>query len=177
MVVRALMAPEARGVPGPETLDALARLLVAGGSATEAASLLHVAILIGGPAWYRFFGAGEGMARMVERGFLYPYAVTALIASVLGVWALYAASGAGLIRRLPGLRGVLALIAAAYLLRGVLGVPAVLLLDGPYANELRERMTFMAVTSLLCMCLGLCYALGAAAPGGRPRATTSRGAP
>ena len=27
------------------------------------AALLHVACIVGGPAWYRFFGAGERMAR------------------------------------------------------------------------------------------------------------------
>ncbi len=25
-------------------------------------SVLHIAIIIGGPEWYRFFGAGEGAA-------------------------------------------------------------------------------------------------------------------
>lgn len=137
------------------------RLLLAGGSLTAGAALLHLAIIPGGPDWYRFFGAGEEMARLAARGFLYPTVVTAFIAATLGVWALYAFSGAGVIRRLPFLRLVLTLIAAVYLLRGILGVPVVLLVDHPYANELEARMTFMVVSSAICIFLGLCYAVGA----------------
>jgi hypothetical protein len=138
------------------------RLLVAGGSLTGVAALLHVGIILGGPDWYRFFGAGERMARLAARGSIYPAVVTACIAAVLGTWALYALSGAGVIRRLPLLRPALALIAAVYLARGVLGIPAVMLMDDPYANQLKAKMTFMVVSSAICIVLGLCYALGAA---------------
>ena len=138
------------------------RWLVAGGVVTGAASALHVAIVVGGPDWYRFFGAGEHMARLAARGSAYPAVVTTGIAVVLGTWALYALSGAGVVRRLPLLRVALVLIAAIYLTRGVLGVPFVLLVDDPYTTELRARMTFMLVTSAVCVALGLCYAVGAA---------------
>lgn len=138
------------------------RLLVVGGALTGAAALLHLAIIVGGPAWYRFFGAGERMARLAARGSIYPAVITACIAGVLGVWALYALSGAGVIRRLPFLRLALVLIAAAYLGRGILGIPAVLFMDDPYANELKGRTTFMVATSAICIVLGLCYGLGAA---------------
>lgn len=141
------------------TADGLLRL---GGGLTGAAALLHLAIIAGGPAWYRFFGAGERMARMASRGSPFPAVVTAGIAAVLTVWALYAFSGAGVIRRLPLLRPALALIAAVFLARGLLGVPVVLLTDDPYMNELRARMTFMVVTSAVCVFLGVCYAAGAA---------------
>ncbi len=137
------------------------RLLVYGGAATAAASLLHVAMIVGGAEWYRFFGAGEQMARMAARGYLYPSVVTAGIATILAVWALYAFSGAGLIRRLPLLRLALALIAAVYLARGILGVPVVMLVDDVYTNQLRAKMTFMVVTSAVCVLLGVCYAVGA----------------
>jgi heme/copper-type cytochrome/quinol oxidase subunit 1 len=66
------------------------------------------------------------------------------------------------IRRLPLLRLALVLIAAIYLGRGVLGIPLVLVADDPYANELKARMTFMVVSSAICIALGLCYAAGAA---------------
>jgi hypothetical protein len=138
------------------------RLLVAGGVLTGAAALLHVGIILGGPDWYRFFGAGERMARLAARGSIYPTVVTACIAAILGVWALYALSGAGVIRRLPLLRLALTLIAAVYLARGILGLPAVMLADDPYANELKAKMTFMVVSSAICIVLGLCYAVGAA---------------
>ena len=32
------------------------------------AALLHLACIIGGPAWYRFLGAGERMARLGATG-------------------------------------------------------------------------------------------------------------
>lgn len=124
--------------------------------------MLHVGIILGGPEWYRFFGAGERMARLAARGSIYPAAVTAGIAAVLGIWALYALSGAGVIRRLPLVRLALVSVAAIYLARGIFGVPLVLIMEDPYANELRARMTFMVLSSAVCVCLGLCYAFGAA---------------
>jgi putative oxidoreductase len=138
------------------------RLLLFGGGLTGVASLLHVAMILGGPGWYRFFGAGERMARLAARGSTYPTVITAGIAVVLGLWTLYALSGARVIRRLPFLRLALVLIAAIYLTRGILGVPVVLFMEDPYAMELRAKMTFMVLSSAVCVCLGLCYAIGAA---------------
>ncbi|HST63161.1 MAG TPA: hypothetical protein VLK84_30910 [Longimicrobium sp.] len=143
------------------------RLLVLGGVLTGAVSLLHVGIIFGGPDWYRFFGAGERMAWLAARGSPYPAVVTAGIALVLGTWALYALSGAGVIRRLPFVRPALVAIAAIFLARGILGVPLVLVVDDPYANQLRAKMTFMVLTSVVCIGLGLCYAVGAARAGRR----------
>ena len=136
---------------------------------TGAASILHLAIIVGGPDWYRFFGAGEEMARLAARGSLHPTLVTAAIAALLAVWAAYGLSGAGSIRRLPFTRLALVLIAGAYLTRGVLGVPAVLWVDHPYTNELKGRMIFMVVSSLVCLGLGVCYARGAAWAWRQPR--------
>lgn len=133
-----------------------------GASLTGAAALLHLGIIFGGPDWYRFFGAGERMARLSARGSAYPAAITAGIASLLGLWALYGLSGAGVIRRLPLLRLALVLIAGVYFARGALGIPLVLFVQGPYADELKGRMTFMVVSSLICIALGFCYAFGAA---------------
>jgi hypothetical protein len=70
------------------------RWLLAGGLITGVASLLHVAIIIGGADWYRFFGAGERMARLAAHGSPYPSLITAGIALILSIWTLYALSGA-----------------------------------------------------------------------------------
>ncbi|MDQ3170465.1 MAG: hypothetical protein M3Q55_10045, partial [Acidobacteriota bacterium] len=113
------------------------QLLAAGGVLTGTAALLHLAIIAGGPGWYRFFGAGEEMARMAARGSVYPTVITLGIAAALGVCALYGFSGAGVIRPLPFMRLVLASAATVFLARGMLGIPAILLVDDPYANELR----------------------------------------
>ena len=75
--------------------------LLAGGWLSLAAALLHLAVIVGGPDWYRFFGAGEAMARAAERGSWMPALVTLGIAGLLSVWAAYAFAAAGMIRRLP----------------------------------------------------------------------------
>jgi hypothetical protein len=127
--------------------------LIVGGVLSAAASLLHLAVIAGGPSWYRFFGAGEGMARMAERGSLTPTLVTIGIATVLAVWAAYAFSGAGLIARLPLMRTALVLISAVYLLRGLVVLPAFVLNPGGV-------MPFMIWSSLIVLVYGVCYAVG-----------------
>ena len=97
--------------------------LIAAAALSGAAALLHLSCIVGGPDWYRFFGAGEGMARAAARGDLRPTLITLGIATVLAVWAAYAASGAGLIPRLPLLRTALVAITAIYLLRALAFVP------------------------------------------------------
>lgn len=127
--------------------------LAAGGMLSAAAAMLHVAIIFGGPDWYRFFGAGEGMARAAERGSPMPALITLAIAAVLSVWALYAFSGAGLIRRLPLLRTGLVLISAIYLLRAFALVPTLILAPAPAVG-------FAIWSSLVVLVYGLAYAVG-----------------
>ena len=127
--------------------------LIVGGVLSAAASILHLAVIAGGPAWYRFFGAGEGMARMAERGSLYPTVVTIGIASVLAAWAAYAFAGAGLIPRLPLMRTALVLISAVYLLRGLVLIPAFIVNpDGV--------LPFVLWSSLIVLVYGIAYAVG-----------------
>ncbi|MEL6873892.1 MAG: hypothetical protein AAGM33_00290, partial [Pseudomonadota bacterium] len=77
-------------------LDLGQKLLLVGGFLSLLASLLHIGVIIGGPDWYRFFGAGEELARMAEQGSIYPGLITTGIASVLAIWAWFAFAGAGL---------------------------------------------------------------------------------
>lgn len=128
------------------------RWLVTGGWLSLAASALHVACVVGGPDWYRFFGAGEAMAQAAERGEAYPALVTLAIAAMLALWAAYAFAGAGEIRRLPLMRTALVAISTIYLLRGALIVPA---LTFPGMGG-----TFNIVSSLVVLLFGLCYAVG-----------------
>lgn len=128
-------------------------LLIVGGWLSVAASLLHIAVIVGGPDWYRFFGAGEQMAQMAERGDAYPAIVTTLIALILAIWAAYAFSGAGLIRRLPLLRTGLVTISAIYLLRGLILVPILFLSDMP-------ATPFTVWSSLIVLTYGVAYAAG-----------------
>lgn len=127
--------------------------LVAAGLLSAAASLLHFATIVGGPDWYRFFGAGEEMAQAAEHGSVMPGLVTAAIATILAVWALYAFSAAGLVRRLPLMRTALVLITGVYMLRALALVP--LLAFKPQLVD-----TFAIVSSLIVLCYGVAYAVG-----------------
>lgn len=138
---------------GPAQPAAANHWLIAGGILSAAAALLHLAIVAGGPDWYRFFGAGETMARMAERGLLRPAVYTIAIASILGVWSAYAFAGAGLLPRLPLIRTALVAISAVYLLRGLGLIPLVLL-----RPELLSP--FALWSSLVVLVYGICYALG-----------------
>lgn len=125
--------------------------LIAGGCLSLAAAVLHLAVIAGGPDWYRFFGAGEGMARAAERGELTPHLITLGIALMLAVWAGYAFAGAGLIRRLPLMRTALVAISVVYLLRGLVIVPMLLL---------AEPTPFGVWSSLIVLAYGIAYAVG-----------------
>ena len=76
-------------------------LLVIAGSFSLLAAFLHIGIVIGGPGWYRFFGAGDSMALMAAKGSVRPVFITLSIAAILFLWAFYAWSGAGFLPRMP----------------------------------------------------------------------------
>ena len=138
--------------------------LVIGGLLSVAASLLHIGCIIGGPDWYRFFGAGEEMAVMAEQGSMTPTLLTLGIAAILAIWAAYAFSGASLLPRLPLLRTGLVVISAIYLLRGLALIPA-LVINGA------SVMPFILWSSLIVLVYGIAYAVGTwtAWPHLRPR--------
>ena len=105
--------------------------LAAAGALSAAASAAHLAIIVGGPRWYDFFGAGPRMVRLAEQGSSMATLITLAIATVLAVWAAWAFSGAGLIPRLPLLELGLAGISAIYLLRAVGYIPALYAVGAP----------------------------------------------
>ncbi|HEX8571978.1 MAG TPA: hypothetical protein VF759_04440 [Allosphingosinicella sp.] len=127
--------------------------LIAASLLSAVAALLHLAVIAGGPDWYRFFGAGEEMARMAERGSPVPALVTLGIAAVLAAWSAYALSAAGQIRRLPLIRTALVAISSIYLLRGLVLLPALALNPG-------KVDAFMLWSSLIVLLYGLTYAIG-----------------
>ncbi len=127
--------------------------LLVGAGLSAIAALLHICIIFGGPAWYRFFGAGERMAAGAAAGHLYPALVTLLIACMLGVWAAYALSGAGVLQPLPLLALALPAITAVYLLRGLV-VVALFMFD-------RRRLTaFWVWSSAICLVYGVVHLVG-----------------
>ncbi|HEU0043747.1 hypothetical protein [Sphingomonas sp.] len=130
--------------------------LLVGGWLSALAALLHLGVIIGGPAWYRFFGAGEDMAVGAEQGSWIPPLVTLSIAAILAVWAAYAFAGAGSIRRLPLLRTALVLISGIYLARALILVPIVLLY--PHARSAVGPFDFWS--SAIVLVYGVAYAAG-----------------
>lgn len=117
------------------------------------AALAHLGCIVFGGDWYRFFGAGEQMARMAEAGLVYPTLITSGIVFVLLLWALYGLSGTGLIRRLPLVRLALSLIAGIFILRGVSFVGLM-----PMFPE--NSLTFWLVSSAICLLIGIFFAIG-----------------
>ena len=127
--------------------------LILGAGLSAIAAALHVAIVIGGPSWYRFFGAGEQFASAAANGRRWPAIITLGIACMLGLWAAYALSGAGVIRPLPFLKLALVLITSLYLLRGLVLVPALLFA--------RSSVTpFVFWSSAICIGYGAFHLLG-----------------
>lgn len=82
-----------------------------------------------------------------------PALITAAIATILAVWALYAFSAAGLVRRLPLVRTALVLITSVYMLRALALIPLITL--KPHLVD-----TFAIVSSLIVLCYGVTYAVG-----------------
>lgn len=138
--------------------------LIAAAALVFLGALLHLAIPIGGPEWYAFFGAPPRMVTMVEAGSLRPAVICVVIASLLWAVAAYGFSGAGVIRRLPALKVTLGLIGAALTLRGLSFVPIALwrpqLLRG-LCGDCNGASPFLLLTSLLCLVVGIAYLSGA----------------
>jgi hypothetical protein len=127
--------------------------LRAAGWMSVAASLLHIAVILGGPDWYRFFGAGEAMARAAEQGRIAPTLITLIIAGILAIWATFAFGAAGSGRQLPLTRTALIAITAVLLARTGLGfVPSL------WAPEQWPAFAFWSSAS--CFVMGACFALG-----------------
>lgn len=124
-------------------------LLTVAGWLDFAAAVTHFAIIAGGPAWYRFFGAGEQMAQMAAKKQWRPVIITTAIALMLLIWALYCWSAAGFLPPLPWLLPVLAAITVIYSLRGVAGFLLLLIPQHPLVRQNSSR--FWLVSSLICL--------------------------
>ena len=131
-------------------------LKLAGVSSTSAAALHLLVIVVGRPA-YRYFGAGDQMASMAEHGSPTPALVTAGLTLVFTVWAAYAFSGAGRLRRLPLLRTGLVVIGLIYALRDLLLVPEVLWLLSGRTPPVQPRQLIFSLAALVT---GLAYLVG-----------------
>jgi len=129
--------------------------LIGGAVLSGIAALLHVLIVWGGASWYRFFGAGEGMASAAAAGQLYPAVVTLCIALVLSACPAYALAGAGVLTALPRQKAALVAITAIYLVRGLAILPLLVFVN--------QRATpFLVWSSLICLGYGIVHLIGVA---------------
>jgi hypothetical protein len=122
------------------------------------ASAMHIAIIFGGPSWYRFFGAGEGMAQMAEQKLLKPTLITISISMLLAVWGAYAWSGSGLVQKLPFIKVTLSTITAVYLIRGFAGLIAPFVSNHP--KIVQNSTSFWVWSSIICILFGIVHLKG-----------------
>jgi hypothetical protein len=130
-------------------------LLVAAGCSL-AVALLHAVVPLVGPAAYRFIG-GFSQASAVESGAAVRLAlITYAVALLFAIWALYAFSGAGVLRRLPLLRLGLLVIGGIYALRGLRLIPEMVATVQGTLGVPQRFLWFSAVS----LAIGACYLLG-----------------
>ncbi|MFC3701336.1 hypothetical protein ACFOND_06745 [Reinekea marina] len=117
------------------------------------AALAHLGCIVFGGDWYRFFGAGEGMATMAEQGLWYPTILTTGLVAILSIWSLYALSGAGVITSLPFTRLALIAIATVFFLRGLFFFALM-----PAFPE--NSLQFWLISSAICLSIGGLISVG-----------------
>ncbi len=141
------------------------RALKIGGWTNLAIAATHVIGLIWAWSFFRWVGIEHEMRELARQSAALPYVVTLLTAAFFLAFALYALSGAGVLRRLPLLRSVLVFVATIYLVRATIlgGIGSVL--HGDIA-----QIAFAAIA----LFIGLCYASGAVAYWRQQRATSQR---
>jgi len=127
--------------------------LIIAGSLSAIVAILHLGCVYFGAPWYRFFGAGEQMAVLAERGSIQPTLITSAIVLILSVWSLYAFSAAGIIFRLPFIRLALILITLIYLVRGIAGF---LFITSPMGRS----PEFWLWSSVICLLFGIIHLVG-----------------
>ena len=135
--------------PAADTANA-ERWLLGAAALNGMAALLHLAIMAGGPDWYRFFGAGEAMAQAAAAGAAYPGLVTLGITALLLLACAYALAAAGWLRPLPGMRALLTVVTAVYLLRGAAAFAV------PFLPVTADT-PFLVWSSLICLEMGLVH--------------------
>lgn len=127
--------------------------LVYAGILNIIAAALHIGCIIFGGSWYRFFGAGEQMAVLSERGSAKPTVITSVIVLILSIWAFYAFSAAGLVGELPFTRTALIVITFIYFSRGLIGLFFI-------NNPIGRSPKFWLWSSIICLLIGAIHFIG-----------------
>ena len=132
-------------------------LLLLGAAGSWAVSVLHLWIAWKGAPAYRFFGAGEEMARAAEKGSPVPAVVTLGIALVFAVFGWYALAAAGIASALPFQTAALWGIGGIFTLRGL-----VVLIEVVMIWQGRQIPPQNPWFSLVSLSIGLVHLLGMA---------------
>ena len=117
------------------------------------AAIAHIGCIYFGAPWYRFFGAGEEMAILSERGSITPTIITSGIVIVLCVFGIYAFSASGLIGVLPFSRYILIAILSVFFLRGVAGFFLI-------KNPMGRSKKFWFWSSSICLGVAVLHLIG-----------------
>lgn len=129
--------------------------LLAAAAFSFSIALLHLAIIwIGVPA-YLFFDAPQNLIDLAYHGSIQPALITLLLALLFTIFGLYALAGAGRGPAMPVVRLVLIGISGVYIMRGLLGVPQMVMLA--FTNEVPARAVVFSAISFV---IGLTYAIG-----------------
>lgn len=131
-------------------------LLIIAATFNLLAALLHLGCILFGASWYKFFGVGDKTISFLVHKKWAVDALTSLIIILLCICAVYALSGAGLIRPLPFLKFILGMICATYILRGIIGF-----ISPRFRNHFAGNSAiFWNVSSAICLVVGLIHLLG-----------------
>ncbi|MCP3940172.1 MAG: hypothetical protein GY710_01650 [Desulfobacteraceae bacterium] len=99
------------------------------------------------PSLSLYFGAPEALVKNIYMLIIVSFA----IAGILGIFGLYAISGAGYIRALPWLKQGLLLISSIFILRGLLVIPEFLVIMGVIQSSIpiAPRFVVFSIGSLM----------------------------
>lgn len=134
-------------------------MLISAALLNFAISILHVAIVVIGPAAYLCFGAGPDFASAAADGDLWPHAVTLALAGIFSIWGLICLSYAGVLPRLPLVGWDVLAIATVYSMRGlaiVVQAFGVVLFDGGDGAIGTKDLILSAVA----LCVGIVHITG-----------------
>jgi hypothetical protein len=131
------------------------RFLLVGALLNFCVAVLHIAMIFIGASAYRYFGAGEEMARLEEAGSWQPTLITLTVTVFFFIFGLYALSAARGFRKLPYTKTILIIITSIYFLRGsgLFAEIYFMATDRSYPGQ-------MILFSSVALTIGICYAIG-----------------
>lgn len=127
--------------------------LIIGAILSAIAALAHIGCILFGAKWYRFFGAGEKMAKWADEGNVKHIIITLPIVIILSIWSAYALSAAAVIMTLPLLRWGVVTITAIYIIRGVGGFFLI-------GKNTENSDKFWLYSSIICFGFGIVHLIG-----------------